>query len=75
MVKITPENERIKHRYLGFLKDARGRDEKTIDKVAAALSEFEAAVGWKDFRRFHRDWGERFKTHLSRARSKRTGKL
>lgn len=74
MGKIKPENERIKHRYLGFLKDAKGRDEKTIDKVAAALTEFEAAVGCKDFRRFHRDWGERFKTHLSKARNKRTGK-
>ena len=74
MAKIIPENERIKYRYLDYLKQAMGRDEKTLDKVAAALSEFEAAIGWKNFKRFHREWGERFKTHLDRARNSRTGK-
>ncbi|MBK0398491.1 site-specific integrase [Limibaculum sp. M0105] len=74
MVKVIPENEHIKHRYLYHLKQAKGRDEKTLDKVAAALSQFEAAIGWKDFKRFRREWGERFKTHLKKARSKRTGR-
>ena len=73
MVKVIPENERIKYRYLDYLKQAMGRDEKTLDKVAAALSEFEAAIGWKNFKRFHREWGERFKKHLDRARNARTG--
>ena len=75
MAKIIPENERIKYRYLDYLKQAKGRDEKTIDKVAAALSEFEAAVGWKDFRRFHREWGERFKAHLGRRETSEPGSL
>ena len=74
MPKTIPENERQKHRYLEYLKQAKGRDEKTLDKVAAALSQFEAAVGWKDLSRFHREWGERLKKHLEKARNQRTGK-
>lgn len=64
----------MKHRYLDYLKHARGRDEKTLDKIAAALSELEIAIGRKDFRQFNRGWGERFKTHLAKARNRRTGK-
>jgi integrase len=74
MARMIPANERLKHRYLDYLKQAKGRDEKTLDKVAAALNEFEAAIGWKDFKRFSRHWGEVFKTHLERARNKRTGR-
>lgn len=67
-------NVRMKHKYLDHLKQVKGRDEKTLDKVAAALSEFEKAIGGKDFKQFNRGWGERFKTHLSNARNKRTKK-
>jgi hypothetical protein len=42
MARMIPANERLKHRYLDYLKQAKGRDEKTLDKVAAALNEFEA---------------------------------
>ena len=58
MARMIPGNERLKHRYLDYLKQAKGRDEKTLDKVAAALNEFEASIGWKDFKRFSRNWGE-----------------
>ncbi|MFC4667564.1 tyrosine recombinase XerC [Seohaeicola nanhaiensis] len=64
----------MKHRYLKYLVQARGRDEKTLDKVAAALSDFELALGGKDFKQFNRGWGERFKAHLSKARSQKTRK-
>ena len=74
MAKLIPANERVKHRYLEYLKQAKGRDEKTLDKVAAALTEFEAAIGWKDFKRFSRHWGEILKTHLEKARNRRTGR-
>ncbi|PWE31367.1 integrase [Maritimibacter sp. 55A14] len=74
MPRNTTSNVRMKHRYLDYLKQARGRDEKTLDKIAAALSEFEQAIGHKDFKQFNRGWGERFKMHLSKARNRRTGK-
>ncbi|GAB5447418.1 MAG: hypothetical protein Gyms2KO_22910 [Gymnodinialimonas sp.] len=67
-------NVRTKHKYLDWLKQADGKDEKTLDKVAAALTAFEKAVGGKDFKQFHRGWGERFKAHLAKARNKRTKK-
>ena len=44
MPKTIASNVRMKHRYLDHLKQAKGRDEKTLDKVASALTEFEKAV-------------------------------
>lgn len=67
-------NVRMKHKYLDWLKQADGKDEKTLDKIAAALTEFEKAIGGKDFKQFRRGWGERFKLHLAKARNKRTKK-
>ena len=45
MPKIIPENERTKRAYLTYLKEAKGRDEASLDKVAAALRDFEGAIG------------------------------
>jgi hypothetical protein len=41
MIKRNAENERVKRRYLLFLKDAKGRDEASIDSVASAIERFE----------------------------------
>ncbi|MEL6608906.1 MAG: site-specific integrase [Pseudomonadota bacterium] len=71
--KTTP-NVRLKRRYLDYLKEAEGKDEKSLDKVAADLSQLEAAIGQKDVKRFHREWGRKLKSHLEKARNKRTGK-
>jgi hypothetical protein len=38
MTKLNPENERIKRTYFTFLREVLGRDEATIDAVAAALA-------------------------------------
>jgi hypothetical protein len=40
MTKHNAENERIKRKYLTFLKQAKGQNEATIDSVAKALSRF-----------------------------------
>ena len=37
MRKFNEQNERIKRQYLIFLKEAKGQDEASLDKVAAAL--------------------------------------
>ena len=42
MTKPNPENERQKRAYFAFLREAHGRDEATIDRVAASLARFEA---------------------------------
>ena len=74
MRKFNEENERIKRRYLAFLREAKGRDEATLDKVTAALLDFEQAVGFKTFKAFHLDWAAKYKKHLEQRRNGRTGK-
>ena len=56
MRKFNEQNERIKRQYLTFLKEAKGQDEASLDKVAAALLDFEEALEFKPFKAFHRDW-------------------
>jgi len=68
MRKFNPENERIKRRYVIYLKDALGLDQKSIDKVAAALVKFEESTGFKSFKRFHIEQAGKFKSHLSKAK-------
>lgn len=55
MRKFNELNERVKRQYLGFLKEAMGQDEASLDKAAAALLAFEEALGFKPFKTFHRD--------------------
>ncbi|MFK5978039.1 MAG: tyrosine-type recombinase/integrase [Rhizobiaceae bacterium] len=74
MRKYCEENERIKRRYMAYLKHAKGQDQKSIDKVAAALVKFEQNTSFKPFKRFHIDQAGRFKTYLEKARHPKTGK-
>ncbi|WP_068073888.1 tyrosine-type recombinase/integrase [Novosphingobium lentum] len=73
MPKHNAANERIKRDYFRYLKDARGRDDATIDCVAKALSRFELSTGAKDFKRFHREQAMAFKRRLAEMNSARTG--
>ena len=41
MLKHNSDNERIKHKYFSFLKEAMRQSEPTIDGVAKALARFE----------------------------------
>lgn len=72
MKKHDPENERVKHEYFTYLREARRRQEASIDAVAAALHRFEAFTGFKSFRHFHIDQAIRFKEHLAETRTNRT---
>ena len=73
MAKHNAANERIKREYLTYLKDARGRDEATIDRVAASLARFEISTAKKDFKKFHRAQAMAFKRRLAESSSARTG--
>lgn len=73
MAKHNAANERIKRDYFRFLKEARGRDEATIDRVAKSLARFEDSTGRKDFRRFHREQAMAFKRRLGEAVNARSG--
>jgi integrase len=74
MAKYNAANTRIKREYFQYLKEAKRRDESSIDPVAKALSRFEEANGHKDFKSFHREQAVAFKRKLDGQTTVRTGK-
>lgn len=74
MNKHHPDNERIKHRYFSFLKEAMRQSEQTIDGVAKAIARFEDYNKYRDFKLFHHQQAIAFKKHLSEQVNKQTGK-
>ncbi len=64
--KYCEENERIKRQYMSYLKQAKGQDQKSLDKVAAALVKFEQSTNFKPFKKFHIDQAGKFKTYLEK---------
>lgn len=74
MVKCVEENERIKWAYAMYLRDAKGQDQKTIDKALAAIRRFEDSTKVKPFKKFHRMQATAFKDHLARGKNVHTGK-
>ncbi len=74
MSKYNPENVRIKHKYLMFLKEAKRQDESSIDAVAKALIRFEEYTGFKNFKTFHFKQAIGFKNNLAKQDNQQTGK-
>ena len=76
MTKFNAKNERLKHEYLGYLRDARGQDESSVDAAAKALARFEEVTKLKDFGQFHFQQAVAFKRHLQAQKNQRgTGLL
>jgi integrase len=73
MTKTNAANERIKREYSRFLREAHGRDDTTIDRIAKSLARFEASTKARDFKRFHREQAVALKAKLAEATSARTG--
>jgi hypothetical protein len=73
MIRHNPENERIKHAYLDFLREAMGRDPAALDAVAMALHRFETFTGYLNFRTFDRDQAGEFKVYLASLSSAHGG--
>ncbi len=57
-----------------FLKDAKGRNEASIDAAAKAVDRFEEYSRHRDFKTFHFEQARGFKNHLTAESSTRTGK-
>jgi integrase len=74
MRKHHPKNERIKRAYLSYLEEAKRMSRDSANDAAAAIHQFEASTGWKDFAAFHIEQAKRFKRVLSEQLSTRTGK-
>ncbi|MEO7326453.1 MAG: site-specific integrase [Dokdonella sp.] len=66
-------NDRIKHRYFQYLRDADGRDEATIDAVSKSLARFDAHTNRRDFQKFHIEQARSFKRRLAEQTNARTG--
>lgn len=71
--KFNEENERIKRRYLQFLREAKRSDLTTVDKAAEAILRFERSTGFKPFKLFHIEQAITFKNRLSNEKNARTG--
>jgi integrase len=74
MGKFNPANERIKHRYLAFLGEAKRFSPSSVDQVAAAIADFEASTGFKEFRQFRIEQAQSYKRKLGSAGSS-TGRV
>jgi integrase/recombinase XerC len=66
------QNERIKRRYLTFLKEAKRFSESSLDGVAKAIHRFESYTKFRDFRQFHIQQAIAFKSDLAKQRRART---
>jgi len=73
MTKRNPENERAKRGYFNYLRNAKGKDDSTIDKVAAAILRYEKSTNFKSFRQFHLEDVNRFKRQFIKEKSEKTG--
>uniref|UniRef100_UPI004048A4B6 site-specific integrase n=1 Tax=Yoonia sp. TaxID=2212373 RepID=UPI004048A4B6 len=74
MRKINEENERIKRRYLQYLKAAKRKDASTVQKAAEGILRFESSTKYASFKRFHIEQAIKFQDQLNCELSKTTGK-
>ena len=73
MTKCNPANERVKRKYVLFLKVAKGRGEESIDAAAAAIDRFDEFNRRKDFKAYHFEQARAFQSHLATSTNARTG--
>ena len=74
MSKLNPKNERIKHKYLAYLEEAKRLSVKSADIAAAAIADFEKSTNHKDFAAFHIEQARKYKRDLSNAINSKTRK-
>lgn len=74
MRSYHPDNERLKRRYLQYLREAKGASISTCDAVAAAIDRFQVHCRGKPFAKFHIEQAQAFKRHLEAAINPRTSK-
>jgi integrase len=74
MTAHNANNERIKRKYLAYLKEAQRHSEPTVDVAATALHRFEVYTRFRDFKAFHFEQAIAFKRHLAEQKSAHSGK-
>ena len=75
MIKPHPQNERMKHDYFIYLKEAKGKSETTIDAIRKALLRFDIYNKHKDYKSFRREQAIGFKQHLSETKREKAQEL
>jgi len=73
MTKHNTENERMKRKYLAYLKETQGHSEPTVDALAKALHRFEVDTKYRDFKAFHFEQAIAFKRHLAEQKAVQSG--
>jgi integrase len=74
MLTHNPENERLKREYLGYLRDAKGLSEQSLDLAAKSIHRFEVFTKFRSFRKFHIEQAKAFRRHLATTKSRANGK-
>lgn len=74
MATHNSNNERIKRRYLVYLREAKRQNESTLDAVASALNRFEENTKHRDFKAFHHEQAVAFKKRLAEQKNEQTGR-
>lgn len=70
----NPVNERVKHKYRRFLKEAQQQSEASVDAVERSLAIFERYNNHNDFKKFHYQQAIGFKKFLGKQINQKTGK-
>lgn len=73
MTRYNAANERIKHAYFAFLKEAQRQSGDAVDAAAAAIDRFQLYTKRRDFKTFHHEQAIAFKRHLAAQDSRATG--
>jgi integrase/recombinase XerD len=73
-LNYNPENERLKRRYLQYIKEAKRQGQVSVDRIAASIDRFQSHTKIKPFRKFHIEQAIAFKRNLDDAKNARTGK-
>ena len=72
-MKINATNERVKHRYFDYLREARQLGSHSVDQAAKALDRFEEFTKRRSFREFRTEQAVAFKHRLSTQTAQRSG--
>ncbi len=74
MVEFNPENERLKHRFMEYLKGPQQLADSTVQSKLDALNDYEKFIGCKPFKHYKYELATAYKKHLA-TRLNRNGKL
>lgn len=72
MSKFNAKNERLKHRYLTYLTEAKQLSAATVDQIAAAIVDFEQSTSHREFRLFRPEQAQSYKHRLAKLTNSST---